>query len=111
MAKIKDLTIVTKNFTSIDGKHYYIVETKVEDKIRYGVIDHDNVDKDGRLKKNVNGIQMLLSETISELIERVAQRYRVNRLVDQGVNRMVASAMVVLNKSREEVEKMMNGVA
>ena len=111
MATIRKMTIVSRDLMSADGKHYIIFETLLEGKRRYGVIDHDNVDKNGKLIKEVNGIQMLLSDTVSELIERVGYRARTNQLVAQGIDRTVAAIMAVTKMSREEAEKAVHGAA
>lgn len=90
----KFVEIVTNDFETSDGKHYYIVKTMTELGLRYGVIGHD-VLVNGKLKRPVFGGEMMLSETVSELIQRAEWRVKVDRWVAEGYDREAAAIAAV----------------
>ena len=95
--------MVTKDFQAIDGKHYYIVETGR----RYGVIPHELM-VDGKLSRPVFGGEMLLSETVSELIQRVGWRVKVDRWVAEGYDREAAAIAAVTDMNIKEAQELWN---
>lgn len=105
--ELKELEIVTKDYMPTDGEHYFIVRTGLGGYHEYGIINHKDIDKNGKLKRPLNGIQMMLSPTVAHLIDLKEKCIKVDRLEEQGISRMVASLMVNLGKSREEAEELM----
>ena len=86
--------IVSRDLEANDGKHYYIIETMTERGLRYGVIPHDLI-VNGKLTQPVFGCTMLLSETVSELIQRVDWKVKVDRWVEEGYDIEAASIAAV----------------
>lgn len=104
MAKFE---IVTRDFATSDGKHYYIIRTDTKMGKRYGVIGHDLL-VNGKLTRPVFGGEMMLSETVSELIQRAEWRVKVDRWVGQGYDREVAAIAAVQGIEIEKAQALWN---
>lgn len=103
--ELKTLEIVTKDYMPTDGEHYFIVRTGLGGYNEYGIINHKDIDKNGKLKRPLNGLQMMLSRTVAELIDLKEKCIKVDRLEAEGIGREVASLMVTLGISRERAEE------
>ena len=108
--ELKTLEIVTQDYMPSDGEHYLIIKTGLGGNNEYGIINHKDIGKDGRLKRQLNGLQMMLSKTVAELIERKEQLIKVDKLEQSGIDRTVAVIMVMMGKTQAEAEKVV-GVA
>ncbi len=107
--KITKIQVVTKDYMPSDGEHYMIVKTGLGGTNEYGIINHKDI-KDGRLTRQLNGLDMMLSSTVAELIDRKEKIIKVDRLEASGIKREVAVLMVTLGKTQSEVEKIMEMV-
>lgn len=75
----------------------------------FWAIREERIDRNGRLTRQVNGLEGMMSETLEECRERVKDQVAVDELVSQGVHVAVACVMVLgapewRGKSREEIE-------
>lgn len=64
----------------------------------YWAFEDKNIDADGRLTKQFNGINGFHTDSLKETIERVSQSIKVDALVAAGVDRMQAVIMVVCGR-------------
>lgn len=104
---ITKLQVVTKDYMPTDGEHYIIVKTGLGGYNEYGIINHKDVGKDGKLKRQLNGLQMMLSKTVADLIDLKEKCIKVDRLEENGIKREVAALMVNLGKTQAETESIM----
>lgn len=65
----------------------------------YWAFEDTDIDEDGKLRRQVNGIQGHHSPTIRETVERVSQQIRVDEMVAGGMDRMEAAIAVVTGKA------------
>ena len=107
MAKL-NVKVITNDYKASDGKHYYIVKTTLNGKTQYGVIDYEWVDENGRLNREINGINMKLQNTVAELITLVEQDVKYRKLKAEGIDDMVALIMAMYNMTKEEAEAAYN---
>ena len=77
----------------IEGKRYALIELQhanawalgsTTGKV-YGTIDHDDIDSNGKLKRRLNGLDMLVAITPAEAIERRGRVERYRKAMGQGV--------------------------
>ena len=117
---IKILKTMTQDFMASNGEHYFIVKVRIPDyksdgtRICYGIINHKDVEESGKLKRQIGGGEMVLSDTVAELIDRVEKGIKVDELEAQGMDRMAAVLMVMNGMKKDEAEmwaKRINGAA
>ena len=68
-------------------------------------IDYKYVDEDGKLKKTLNGLQMFISDSVTECEERIMNSLDIDWYVQNGVPRYKA-IMIVMNIPDELEDKM-----
>lgn len=61
----------------------------------YWAFEDKDIDSDGRLMKQFNGISGFHTDSLKETIERVSQSIKVDALVAAGMDRMAAAILVV----------------
>ena len=64
----------------------------------YWAFEDKDIDTDGKLKKQFNGINGFHTESLNQTIERVSQSIKVDALVAAGMDRMAAAIMVVCGR-------------
>lgn len=97
--RMKNITVVTNDFTASNGEHYYIVSFDVDSKYltgkRYGAINYDDVESNGKVKKTLNGYQMYMKETVAEVITEIEYRIKVERTAEaEGIGKMAAVLLI-----------------
>lgn len=79
---------------------------KVDDfggKEGYIAVNHTLLDENGRLAKEVNGIEVHFNAELNDTIKEVKQFEDAKYYESQGINRMVAIMMAIEGKTEEEV--------
>lgn len=91
MAMIRNIKVMTQDFIC-EGDHYYLVRfnlTDLDDAQRsagladtmFGTISYDEVDSDGKLKRELALIHLFAAKTITEAIKRRRGYYDAQRLI------------------------------
>ena len=78
-----------------NGRTFYIF--KAEDKgvaNGYWAFEDKDIDSQGRLKKEYNGITGFHSKELGVTISRVSMQIKVDALVESGMDRMLAAIQV-----------------
>ncbi len=70
----------------------------------YLAVDTKYLDRNGRVTRKLNGLQMHAAKSFDECINKTKFAVKVDELVAQGINQFVANVMVSTGKKREEVE-------
>lgn len=69
----------------------------------YIAIDHKEIDEEGKLKRTLNGFEMLASHTADEVINRVKMHLDITEIQEQtGVDRLEASKQWLLQRMEKE---------
>lgn len=97
--RVKNITVVTRDYMASNGDHYYLVSFDVDSEYltgkRYGAINYNNVEKNGRIKKEMNGYQMYMEETVAEVINEIEYRINVDRTAEaEGISKMAAVLLI-----------------
>ena len=97
MAKdnVKNITVVTRDFMASNGEHFYIIKFTVDSEYvkgrRYGAINYNDVEANGKIKRQMNGYEMYMSKTVAEVIKEVEQRIEIDETAKRmGISKMAA---------------------
>ena len=92
---VKNIKVVTRDFMASNGEHFYIISFNVDSKYvtgkRYGAINYDDVEANGRFKKQMNGFEMYMNDTVAKVIAEVEQRIKIKETAKNlGISEMAA---------------------
>ena len=97
MAKdnVKNITVVTRDFMASNGEHFYIISFDVDSEYvtgkRYGALNYKDVERNGKIKRAMNGYEMYMSKTVAEVIKDVEQRIEIDETAKKmGISKMAA---------------------
>lgn len=62
----------------------------------YVAIEDKFIDENGRLTKQMNGLQMKANKSLERTIEEAKQEVDIDELVSQGMNQLEASIQVIM---------------
>ena len=91
MKAIRTIKVVVNDFNTRD-RDFYIFSTIIDGKEKFGAIEHKDVDENGHLTKELNGIQLFLHDTISGVIEAVEKSVTYDWYRDRGFGKAEAFA-------------------
>ena len=72
-------TVTRVNDLTIKGEHFVVVEIQGF----YGAINKKDINPDGTLKRKLNGLQMHLSDTIPQLIDRMTDYLNIMEIKER----------------------------
>lgn len=91
--KIDELDFCTE--FAYRGKRFALCSTIIEREVYYVAIDTDYVDDNGRVTRELNGLQVYLSSTLNGTIEAVKQAMDTIHYMQQGYRPEVAAYIAV----------------
>lgn len=103
--KITMVKVITRHFL-YKGRDFAIVYLPQAEK--YGAIENSNITEEGKLRKEMNGIQMHLNETVEDVIASVKQTADIDELIAAGYTKARAIATVFGFAYTPELESILN---
>ena len=106
--EVMNIRTEVKNFVVRD-RNFVIISYDIDGERRDGAIEDKNIDKNGKLKKALNGFQLFSGATIDMTIKQVTDKVEIDYLTSQGMDKAEAFARVFdLMDRLEDVRKMVN---
>lgn len=94
------MKVITKH-VNIENEEFYLIKNSHEGKAYYGTINYKEVDENGKLKRQLNGFDMCIADTVGEALERretdIKIKKEISRLMSLGINRKEAIMQAVMS--------------
>ena len=94
------MKVITK-YVNIENEEFYLIKDSHEGKTYYGTINYKDVDENGKLKRQLNGFQMCIADTVEEALARrerdIKTSKEIERLISLGMDREEAIIQAVMS--------------